>query len=373
MKFVHIADVHLGMSFKSASFSQSFGNKKREAIKKNLKQVIHYIKEHQIDLLLIAGDFLEGDYVELRDLLDVKYLFDLIPNTSIVIMAGNHDPIAVETNPYKLIQWPKHVMIIGDKYEFVDLDQINTSVISVSWKSKGPHTFNKSLLEEQIYQSTHANKIVMLHGDVYAKNDYFSMDVHELANLKANYVALGHIHKPDVIMDKIVYPGSLEPLDFSENYNHGFVIGDISQGKLTIKRMNSMVLPMKVLHIDITGCESMLEILDLTKDGIDKMINHESLSNLMIRIQLVGEKNLYIGDINKEYIQSLNEFIGSDLVYIEIKDKTRQGYDIDLLYKEHEHDIIGHFIRSLRTKDLNNEVNKKALSTGITLLLEAMR
>lgn len=373
MRFVHIADIHLGMSFKSASFSKTFGNKKRDAIKKNLKNVIEYIKENEIELLLIAGDFLEGEYVELSDLLDIKYLFESIPMTSIVMMAGNHDPMSPKDNPYKLVQWPEHVRVVGIDYEGIDLLNINTSIISVSWDSKGPLTLKKPLLEAKIDESNMVNKIVMLHGDAYLQNDYFYMDPSYLNNLNVDYVALGHIHKHDVIKEKVVYPGSLEPLDFSENYSHGFVVGEILDGQLTISHEESMVLPMAVVYVDITGCESYLELVDKTREEIFKNNMVGSLSNLMIRIRLIGEKNPFIGDIDKTFKDELNELLGTQIVYIESKDKTTPGYDIDVLYNEHENDIIGHFIRSIRDKGLDDDVNKQALSTGITLLLEVMR
>lgn len=373
MKFVHIADIHLGMSFKSASFSKSFGNKKRDAIKKNLKNVIEYIKENDIDLFLIAGDFLEGDYIELSDLLDIKYLFESIPETAIVVMAGNHDPMSLQNNPYKLVKWPDHVRVIGTDYENVDIEAINTSITSVSWDSKGPLTLKKGRLEETIDQGNMLNKIVMLHGDAYLQNDYFYVDPVYLQGLKVDYVALGHIHKHDVINDKIVYPGSLEPLDFSEDYSHGFVVGELIDGNLNILQVESMMLPMAVVYVDITGCESYLEIVDKTKEEIFKNEMVDRLTNVMVRVRLIGEKNPYIGDIEKAYKAELEDLRGSQIVYIEVKDKTTPGYDIDVLYSEHENDIIGHFIRSMRDKDLKDEVNKQALSTGITLLLEAMR
>lgn len=373
MKFVHIADVHLGMSFKTASFGKSFGNTKREAIKKNLQKVINHIKENQIELLLIAGDFFEGDYVELSDLLDVKYLFESINETHIVIMAGNHDPLSIQQNVYDLINWPKNVHLIGTEYEVLDIEDIATSIVSVSWKTKGPLVLNKVELEEQLGHMKHEYRIVMLHGDVYTKSDYLYMEPNYLASLDADYVALGHIHKPDSIKPHIVYPGSLEPLDFSENYKHGFVEGEIVNHTLNIKPIESMILPMVVADIDITGCDSFLELFDKVKSG---MFNHKMVkenSNSMVRIQLTGEKNPYIGEIINRLIEAVQELIGEEVVYIELKDKSFEGFDIDQLAQEHQNDLIGHFIRTMQEKDGDEDVNRQALLTGISLLLEAMR
>lgn len=373
MKFVHIADVHLGMSFKSASFGKQFGNQKRKAIKKNLQKVINHIKEHQIELLLIAGDLFESDYAELGDLLDVKYLFESIDKTHIVIMAGNHDPLSVQDNVYSLVKWPNNVHLVGPDYDVVNLETIDTSIVSLSWNSKGPLALNKTRLEEHVDLMKCTNRMAMLHGDVYTKSDYCYMEPSYLATLDVDYIALGHIHKPDSIKPHIVYSGSLEPLDFSENYKHGFVEGELVSRKLTMTPIESMVLPMVVVDVDITGCDSYLEVFDKVKTDLFShkiIISHD---NSMVRIQLNGEKNPYIGELKERLSVEVKDLISEQIVYIEIKDTTTEGFDIDQLYMEHKEDLIGHFIRVMKDKDGDEDVNRQALLTGIRLLLEAMR
>ncbi|MCA9900366.1 MAG: exonuclease SbcCD subunit D [Ardenticatenaceae bacterium] len=55
-------------------------------------------------------------------------------------------------------------------------------------------------------------------------------------NPKLDYVALGHIHKPQVLSGKdshppIVYPGSIERIDFGEKEDKRFVLAEVGKGE----------------------------------------------------------------------------------------------------------------------------------------------
>ncbi len=93
----------------------------------------------------------------------------------------------------------------------------------------------------------------------------------------------------------------------------------------------------------------------------------------MVRLFLVGEKSLYLGDFDVRLEKELQEAFSEYFAYIEYKDNTVPGYDIDRLYEEHKDDLIGYYIREMEAGGLEEEVDRKALSIGITLLLDAMR
>lgn len=367
MRFVHIADLHLGMSFKTASFGKEFGNKKRAGIMKNFNKVVEYIKNEKIELLLIAGDFIEGDHIEIKDLYDINYLFSKIPDTKILLMTGNHDPQSQGGNPYQLINWVDNMELIPTRYCVKELEDYDLSVISVSWDSKGPMKLDKVKLEEQVKCCQGKYRILMLHGDAYNENDYMYLDTGYLETLKVDYIALGHIHKPDRLKSMIGYPGSLEPLDFSESYSHGFIIGEIEErGKVTFNQIESMINPMEILEIDVTGINARLNLIDKIEESITAQ------TSKMIRVVLRGELSPYIGESVFALEKDIKEIYKLQLAYIEIKDKTIPAYDLELLYEEHKEDLIGYFIRRMKEKGLEDEVNRQALASGITLLLETM-
>ena len=50
-----------------------------------------------------------------------------------------------------------------------------------------------------------------------------------------DYIALGHIHKPEIICeDLMAYAGSLEPIERTEIGIHGFIEGEITEEKQII-------------------------------------------------------------------------------------------------------------------------------------------
>ncbi len=381
MRFVHIGDVHLGMSFKSASFGKEFGFSKRYAIKRNLQTVADHVRNGGIELMLIAGDLFESDYIELSDLHDVRYIFNTIPETDIVIMAGNHDPKNPGNDVSTLIDWPSHVHWMDSEYSCLELQQTGVSVVGVSWEDKGPMTFDAGRLSQEIEGAKGKFRIGMLHGDVYQSNEYFHMKPQELEALGLDYIALGHIHKPDFIRPNIAYSGSLEPLDFSECYDHGFIEGELEETedggvKGKFEFITSMIYPMELASVDITGCSSYLELLDRVRISLLKGKNLEDVKfadTSMVRLFLVGEKSLYLGDFDVRLEKELQEAFSEYFAYIEYKDNTVPGYDIDRLYEEHKDDLIGYYIREMEAGGLEEEVDRKALSIGITLLLDAMR
>ncbi len=370
MRFVHIADVHIGMSFKSASFAKSFGKAKRDAIMENFRRLVNHIKDKEIELLLIAGDFLESDYVELKDLFDLNYLFKKIPGTHVMMMMGNHDPLSQENNIYSKVEWAENVFIFPSDYATLDIEGLEVSVISVSWDSKGPMKLDKDKLESAIKRGGYQRKILMLHGDCYNDNVYMPLDSEYLNRLDVDYVALGHIHKMDRLGDKVAYSGSLEPLDFSEAYPHGFIDGCIDEhGKLTLDFVESMVYPMEVVTLDLSELESRMAL----KDRIKSMVSESGEpTSRMVRLIFTGEKNIHMGDLDQDFLEEIRKLLDGQVAYIEMKDKSVPGYDLEELKKEHDDDLIGYFIRAMEDKGLEDSVNQEALSTGISLLLEAM-
>lgn len=366
MRFVHIADLHVGRSFKTASFAKGFGQMKREAIGSNLQSVVSYCNEQRIDLMLIAGDFIDSEYVDITDMYELTYRLKQLRHTKVVLIAGNHDPLTPKDSVYQMVDWPAHVYIVSGQTELLEYEDLDTCIVARSWVNKGPMDFDKESVARCIDQTTMTNKIVMLHGDCYQDNGYHYMNPKELKSLGAHYYAIGHIHKPDVLEGCIVYPGSLEPLDFKELGDHGFITGEIKDGDLHFEPELSMKHGMSYIDVDITDAESVLEIAERCEDALDMAIEQT-----MIRLQLIGEKHLILSDITEKLYERLSDtcvYPKGHIAYIEIKDLTVMAYDIEVLKKEHKDDIIGKFIEVMSKEQ--DEISKDALKEGLSLLLE---
>jgi DNA repair protein SbcD/Mre11 len=381
MKFIHIGDVHLGTSFKKASFGKSFGQKKREAIKENLAQVLRQAKIKEVDMVLIAGDFFEGDYVEYKDIQDVRYLFEQLGEIKVIIVAGNHDPLN-QSSPYNLVSWPENVTILGPNLECIEFEELHTSIIGYSWNSKGPMTFNPDNLINTVARAAQPIKVVLLHGDCYQDSGYLYMDLKTLEKIPCSYIALGHIHKHVFVRPWIAYSGSLEPLDFSENYDHGFIEGHVTWSPnehcqegtalsdevlIQASFVTSMVQPMVQENFNLSNYRSNLELFEAISGNLSQK---SFLSHTLLRINLIGEKDSQM-DLDRttltKRLQQWSQHTPSDIMYIEVQDKTTEAYNLEILCRDHEQDMIGYFIR-----EMQEENDPEALRLGLSFLLKGM-
>ena len=90
MKIIHTADIHLGAR---PDPGYTWSREREQEIWNSFRRLIERVKEERADFLLVAGDLFHRQPL-LRELKEVNYLFASIPETTVVLMAGNHDYLA---------------------------------------------------------------------------------------------------------------------------------------------------------------------------------------------------------------------------------------------------------------------------------------
>ena len=129
MRFIHIADLHLGSS-PEAEFL--WGKNRAEEIWDSFAAVIDACNEKEIDLLLIAGDLFDRPPVW-ADLDRAAKLFARLTATEVVMIAGASDYIT-EDSPWMTYPWQPWVHMLSDKHCMnVQLGNISTSVHGCSY------------------------------------------------------------------------------------------------------------------------------------------------------------------------------------------------------------------------------------------------
>lgn len=355
--FVHIADIHVGMGFKTASFSRELGNERRREIKETLFRVIRYCEDNEIDLLLIAGDLFEDDYVSISDLKDMNHRFSRLQKTKVLISAGNHDPVIDQNSCYNLIQWCKNVYLFDTQMSVLFFEDIKTEVHSFSWHKKHLPAFNKQSLPELVEGR---KRILMLHGDAYNRGDYLYVDPADLEGMGYDYVALGHIHKTDYIQPWMAYPGSLEPLDFSEEGAHGFIKGKISSQGLETEFVAFAKRSFHVITLEINGHMTYEEIKDLVEDSV-RSGNPEDLYRIILTGLMDSQVTLDLCALKSH----ISEFVH----YIEVKDKTQADLDIEQLKQAYKDTLIGAYINYMDKLEEDPSIKEEALYEGLKILL----
>ena len=130
MRFIHMADVHLGAVPDSGCPWSAF---RENEIWETFVRVIDQIREEKIELLLIAGDLFHRQPLPSQTE-RVSQLFASIPDTEVVWMAGSHDYLR-EDSAYRKVKWTKNVHgFPSEKPEVISLEKLHTKVYGCSYE-----------------------------------------------------------------------------------------------------------------------------------------------------------------------------------------------------------------------------------------------
>ena len=287
MKILHTADWHIGKMLHKYPLY--------EEMELYFSFLLEVIETHKIDLLLISGDIFDTSNPGIRD---KKLYFDIIiklyqANVRVIITGGNHDSIG-ELNAPKQVLSAINTTVVGGATENIE-DQI----IAVHNKKDEqalivlavPFLRDRDLRKNQEGQSyadrTEAIKAgikdhyqqlgdicdkkykdlpIIAMGHLFAEGSSTSeseRDIHvgnqaavkgSIFSSSFDYVALGHIHRPQIVakQDHIRYSGSPIALSFSEKGDDkSMEIIELENGKL--KSIEQLPIPRYRSLITIAG------------------------------------------------------------------------------------------------------------------------
>ena len=63
MKIIHVSDVHFDIPFKRLSDRENLGKERRLEQREAFRSLIDFSKEDNVDVILIAGDLFEQEYI----------------------------------------------------------------------------------------------------------------------------------------------------------------------------------------------------------------------------------------------------------------------------------------------------------------------
>ena len=226
MRFIHIADVHLGMQ-PDAGFPWS--EERGEAIWESFRRIIRLAGREKTDFLLIAGDLFHAQ-PSLQDLKSLDYKLSKLTNTRTIMIAGNHDYIS-KGSPAESYEFTSNTVLMpADTFSNAYLDDINVCVTGFSF---GQVEYTEDVYADIMPQMEDVVNILLAHG---GDEKHIPINFRQMAEAGFDYCALGHIHKPKhIVKNKMAYPGSLEPLDRTETGRHGFIYGQIKDGETKIR------------------------------------------------------------------------------------------------------------------------------------------
>lgn len=354
MKFIHIADTHFDTPFSFLGENENLGNIRRIEQRQVFKEIIEHIKKEKIPYFLISGDLYDHKYIKRTTIEYINNLFKTIPDTKIFISPGNHDPF-LKNSYYNNFEWSDNVYIFNSEigiYEFDDID-----IYGFGFNDFYCSNFN---IKEIKIKNKNKINVLVIHGDIDASKTagslYNPISKSELQNLGFDYVAIGHIHKRQIINRNIVYPGSTVSLGFDELGEHGMIEADLSNEDLKINfiKLDNRIFEEK--NIDISNINTVEELVELIN-------NLDIEENKMVKIILEGTRNFEI-EKNKILILINQKNI------LKIKDNTKIKYDIESLSKQNN--LKGIFAKEMLSILNDNKYNKEVVEKAIEIGLNNM-
>lgn len=351
MRFIHIADMHFDTPFTFLGEQENLGDVRRLEQRQVFQKMINYIKEKEIPYLFISGDLYEQNYVKKTTIEYINNLFKTIPNTKIFISPGNHDPF-LKNSYYNNYDWNNNVYIFNSEmglYEFEDAD-----IYGYGFNDFYCNNFNTKNIT---IKNKNKINILIIHGDIDASKtanmQYNPVSKNELQALGFNYIAMGHIHKGQVIDNNIVYPGSTISLGFDEQGEHGLLDVNLEKNNLQINfvKLDDRIFEEK--EIDITNINTEEELIEF----INNIFIEE---NIMCKLILIGIRNFEI-DTNK-ILKLINQ-----KNILKIKNNTKLNYDLETISKQNNLKGIftSEMLNILNSNEYDKEIVQKAIEIGL--------
>ena len=331
LKIIHAADLHLDSPF--AGLSPEHAALRREELRSLPDRLADLANEEQADLVLLAGDLLDGQriYRETAELL-ARALGRI--RAKVFIAPGNHDPYCAGS-PYTLSIWPDNVHIFTSPLpQAVPLPELGCTVYGAA--------FTQEQREDSPLSGFTATglgiNLMVLHGNTQGQ-DYAPISPADIAASGLDYLALGHIHQHSGLQKSgatfWAYPGCPEGRGFDELDDKGVLILNVEQGNVQMRFHPLSLRRYRILDVDLTGCSDPLAAITAALPG-------QTQSDLF-RIRLTGQFAM-----DARTISELETTLAPRFYALELRDHTRTPRD--LWARSNEDSLTGLFLRTMAAR-----------------------
>ena len=371
MRILHFSDLHIGVENYGRLDPETGLSTRLGDFLGSLDEVVACAVEEKIDLVLLAGDAYKGRDPSQTHQREFAKRLSRLSNEGIptFILVGNHDlPNAVSrataVEIFRTLQVPR--LYIGDSLQNYLVPTANgpIQILAVPWPRRGgllSREESRGLTIEEIRQELE-NRITLAIQDRISQLDpgipailtghltvngatvgtersmMLGQDHVLLASTlhqpQLEYVALGHIHKHQILRDDppmIVYSGSLQRVDFTEEPDQkGFCLIDLDQEAPQGQRLTNFefrkVDARKFLTIDV-------EIKAGDPDPTDTVINQIKTKDIddavvRIRISIPSELETHLRESEIRLSLETAHYIAAINKESEDNRRTRIDYDV---------------------------------------------
>jgi len=319
IRLLHFADLHLGVENYGRIDPATGLSTRLMDFLRSYDQVVDYALENDINLVVFSGDAYKTRDPNPTYQREFARRIRRLSTAGIptVLVAGNHDTpsavgraiaveifatlevenvyvakkpevIAIETKdgPVQVVALPwitRSALLARDEYKNKNLEEINQLILDkVINIFEGPDGLI-SQLDRTVPTILAAHATVQ--GAAYGSERSVMLGQELILppslarNPAFDYVALGHIHKHQVLYEQppVIYSGSIERIDFGEEReDKGFIMAEVERGRASWQFVKTDARPFVTIEVDVQSDDPTTEIL--------KAIATRNIEDAVVRI-----------------------------------------------------------------------------------------
>ncbi|MEA5563857.1 exonuclease SbcCD subunit D [Anabaena sp. UHCC 0399] len=298
IKILHLSDIHMGSGFSHGRINPVTGlNTRLEDFVQTLSLCIDRALTDAVDLVLFGGDAFPDatppPYVQEAFASQFRRLVDA--NIPTVLLVGNHDQHSqgqggASLNIYRTLGVPgfvvgdklttHHISTPNGKVQIITLPWLTRSTLMTRQETDGLSLAEVNQLLTERLQVVIEGEIRRLDPDVptvllahlmadnatlgaerfLAVGKGFTLPLSLLTRPCFDYVALGHVHRHQNLNKSnnppVIYPGSIERVDFSEEKeDKGYIMLELERGSAKWEFCPLPVRIFRTLEVDVSKAE----------------------------------------------------------------------------------------------------------------------
>jgi len=310
--------------------------------------MVRYADECGVEAILIAGDLFDAQNVKRSTVAYVLETVAAYPHIGFYYLAGNHDrgaaPIAGETVP-------ENLHTFRDAWTSYRVGDVTVT------GSERPDADTLSL------DPTHVN-FLLLHGQERAGKGTPSEDVIRLGLYKGkhiDYLALGHIHEyRQTRLDPrgvAVYSGCLEGRGFDECGEHGFVLLEVEDGRVSHKFIPFATRRLHTVTVEIGEVTTHLGLEEAVQSAVAEIPSED-----LVKVILGGKRRAEaLPDT-----ESLAAMLAPRFYFVKVRDES----GLLIRPEDYQNDVSlkGEFIRRVMASKLPEQEKERIIACGLRAL-----
>jgi DNA repair exonuclease SbcCD nuclease subunit len=322
MRLLHLADVHLDRPFVGLPLDDA--RARRRELRATFEWCLAVAGERGADLITIGGDLWEHEHVTPDTL---RWVRDRLIATRlpVVLVAGNHDPLS-PGGPYDRVEFAEPVGVLPANSALHEHRVGDLSVWGMSWRQGVP--LSADVLTQFRVPDDGRSHVLLLHGTCGAFFDdapHCPFSVAQVREAGFDLCLAGHLHAATVRDELVVYPGSPEPLGWSETGRHTLALVDLDDGHAAVELVDVATHCYAERDVSCDGAESSAEVERRLLTTLDEL---ETLDGVCLRVRLTG-RVVEGCAVDPEALRA--SALARGLTMLVVDDLTAVAFDLDAL------------------------------------------